>query len=228
MTFHSWQNAGTPAAPYTTASPNMLALRDHLLEVWGGQFLGCYNPRPIRGGQAWSSHAFGAAIDWGYGERHDGPGRTATLEQVVPWLIDNHALLGVQAIHDYGGRRYWRSHVGWVMRPPGQGLSDSLHIETTLEAWADKTPVTDRKVGSAAAPPKAKDLNKPARTLKRGSTGAEVKKLQTTLATLGFYLLAVDGKYGPRTQEAVKAYQAANGLEVDGLAGPKTQAKIYG
>jgi hypothetical protein len=124
MSYTPWTSL-QPAAPHTTCSPNLLALRDHLLATYGGQFLGCYNPRPIRGGTAWSSHAFGAAIDWGYGGRHKGPGRQVMLEQVLPWLIANAQLLGVQQIHDYGGNRYWQNYRGWIMRPPGQGPNDS-------------------------------------------------------------------------------------------------------
>jgi hypothetical protein len=222
MSYTPWTSL-QPAAPHTTCSPNLLALRDHLLATYGGQFLGCYNPRPIRGGTAWSSHAFGAAIDWGYGERHKGPGRQVMLEQVLPWLIANAQLLGVQQIHDYGGNRYWQNYRGWIMRPPGQGPNDSLHIETDAKSWALNTSISARLKPETAA-----SLNKPPRTLKRGSTGVEVKRLQTELATLGYYLLNIDGKFGPRTEEALKAYQAANGLKVDGLFGPKSRAKLYG
>lgn len=60
--------------------------------------------------------------------------------------------------------------------------------------------------------------------LKYGSTGAEVKKLQEAL---GFTGSDVDGKFGPKTQQAVKDYQAANGLKVDGIAGKNTLGKLY-
>jgi hypothetical protein len=213
----------SPAAPHTTCSPNLLELRDHILVTWGGQSLGCYNPRPIRGGTQWSSHAFGAALDWGYGTRHKGPGRKVMHDEVLPWLIHHADLLGVQQIHDYGGNRYWSNYRGWVMRTPGQGPDDALHIETTEAAWGNNTPI-----GARLKPATAASLNKPPRTLRRGATGLEVKRLQTELATHGFYLLNIDGKFGPRTEEAVKAYQAANGLTVDGVFGPKTRTKLYG
>jgi peptidoglycan hydrolase-like protein with peptidoglycan-binding domain len=38
--------------------------------------------------------------------------------------------------------------------------------------------------------------------------------------------LAVDGKYGPATEGAVRAFQGAHGLTVDGKAGPLTQAQL--
>ncbi len=49
--------------------------------------------------------------------------------------------------------------------------------------------------------------------------------LQRDLNTLG-YGLAIDGKLGPKTAEAVAAFQKANGLRVDGVAGPLTLAAI--
>lgn len=62
-------------------------------------------------------------------------------------------------------------------------------------------------------------------TLKVGSSGSAVTNLQTQLKNAG-YTVAVDGKFGPETEKAVKAYQAANGLTVDGLAGTKTQSAL--
>ena len=64
--------------------------------------------------------------------------------------------------------------------------------------------------------------------LKKGSRGAEVTKLQTALQELGYYTKQVDGAYGPATIAAVKAFQAKNGLQADGVAGPETLAKLYG
>ena len=61
-----------------------------------------------------------------------------------------------------------------------------------------------------------------ATTLKYGSSGDEVRKLQETLNATGKYNLATDGKFGTKTLEAVKAYQKANGLAVDGIVGTNT------
>ena len=54
---------------------------------------------------------------------------------------------------------------------------------------------------------------------------ASTRKLQQQLVTLG-YKLTVDGKYGPATTEAVIAFQRANGLTVDGIAGRMTLEAI--
>ena len=57
---------------------------------------------------------------------------------------------------------------------------------------------------------------------KYGSTGNEVKQIQTKLKQWGYYSGNVDGIYGSKTLAAVKYFQSKNGLVVDGIAGSKT------
>jgi peptidoglycan hydrolase-like protein with peptidoglycan-binding domain len=49
-----------------------------------------------------------------------------------------------------------------------------------------------------------------------------VKLLQRALARLGYSSGRVDGSYGPATVNALKRFQQANGLQPDGVLGPKT------
>lgn len=63
-------------------------------------------------------------------------------------------------------------------------------------------------------------------TLKRGSTGPAVQRVQIMLNRQGYGSLNHDGKYGPATESAVKAFQRKNGLDDDGICGPLTQAKM--
>lgn len=62
-------------------------------------------------------------------------------------------------------------------------------------------------------------------TLRKGSRGLYVEELQEMLDKRG-YTLKVDGKFGDKTLEAVKAFQADNGLVVDGVVGAKTWGKL--
>lgn len=55
-----------------------------------------------------------------------------------------------------------------------------------------------------------------------GSTGSEVKSIQTKLKSLGFYNGAVDGIYGTQTKNAVTAFQRSCGITADGIAGSQT------
>ncbi len=64
-------------------------------------------------------------------------------------------------------------------------------------------------------------------TLKKGSTGDDVKKMQQRLKALGYLKGSADGDFGDATETAVKAFQAQNGLTVDGKAGSQTLAKLY-
>jgi N-acetylmuramoyl-L-alanine amidase len=63
--------------------------------------------------------------------------------------------------------------------------------------------------------------------LKRGSKGAAVRELQTSLnAARASPNLIVDGDYGDATEKAVRAFQTAAGLVDDGKAGPQTRAAL--
>ena len=59
-------------------------------------------------------------------------------------------------------------------------------------------------------------------TLKYGASGSRVSELQTNLKKLGYYTGSIDGKFGAGTKRAVIAFQSANKLTPDGLAGTKT------
>ena len=61
--------------------------------------------------------------------------------------------------------------------------------------------------------------------LREGDTGAAVKTLQTRLNAWGATLV-VDGDFGPATLAAVKAFQTAHHLSVDGIVGPLTWAAL--
>lgn len=81
--------------------------------------------------------------------------------------------------------------------------------------WGKLFPETEKKESESPAPSAQK------RPLGRGSVGDAVKELQQALG-----VTPVDGYFGPRTEQAVKAYQAAQSLPVDGFVGPRTWAKL--
>ncbi|MQY13606.1 Zinc D-Ala-D-Ala carboxypeptidase [Streptomyces sp. RB5] len=67
------------------------------------------------------------------------------------------------------------------------------------------------------------------RTLREGTSGADVTQLQIRVAGHVAYgeVLALDGSFGPATKAAVTRFQAAYGLAADGIAGPNTYAALY-
>ncbi len=229
VTYHNWQR-DKPREPFTTCSPNLRAVLNYCHDRWGLTNLGCYGRRPIRGGTAWSSHAFGAAQDMSY---RGGPDRAVVESEVIPFLVDNADVLGLQRVHDYWAQRYWQHGKGWVNRPPG-GKNDHLHIECTPETWGWDTPVAER-LGKPAPKPAAKPAAKPASNAypgavtRRGSKAtARVRRIQQALTDHGHKPGPVDGKFGPLTEAAVRGFQNAKGLTPDALVGPKTWAALFG
>lgn len=92
-----------------------------------------------------------------------------------------------------------------------------------------KTPTPDpaQSTPIPTAEPTPAPTAKAARTLKKGSTGEDVKKLQQALIDLGYLSDTADGTFGAKTQDAVTLFQSVNGLDADGLAGAKTQALLF-
>lgn len=62
--------------------------------------------------------------------------------------------------------------------------------------------------------------------LKNGSSGPAVEDLQKKLAAAGFDPGPIDGSFGPKTQAAVRAFQLAKGIGVDGIVGPETRGTL--
>jgi putative chitinase len=63
-------------------------------------------------------------------------------------------------------------------------------------------------------------------TLRLGSRGNDVRRLQRRLRERGFNPGKIDGDFGPATEAAVLAFQPSAGLLVDGIAGPRTLAAL--
>jgi hypothetical protein len=218
-------------------------LREYTMKRWGGQNLGSFGVRPVRGGTAWSTHSFGAAWDWRY--QDPGPGRAACVNEIIPFFLSHSKELGIQAIHDYRGGRIWRADRPgtefdgvWVPQAMsrdgmGQTWAHWLHFEVHPNYASDGREVDD-KIGVTQFPPFVPEYglfslwpwatNKP--TLRVGSVGDPVRYLQGVMRVKLGYAIGVDGNFGNITQNFVKWFQASNALLADGIVGPKTWAKI--
>src|SRR4051794_37850593 len=93
-----------------------------------------------------------------------------------------------------------------------------------------KSPATD---GSSTQPKTRSSPvggSAPTGTLQQGMTGVSVRLLQTDLVKLGFMtqrqMDTGPGHFGPRTEKALKAFQSAHSLEVDGVYGPSTREAL--
>ncbi|MBS7262643.1 MAG: peptidoglycan-binding protein [Eubacteriales bacterium] len=63
-------------------------------------------------------------------------------------------------------------------------------------------------------------------TLRNGAENNDVRALQQILKNKGYFTVDVTGYYGSITEKAVRDFQKAAGLVVDGIAGPKTFAAL--
>ena len=91
------------------------------------------------------------------------------------------------------------------------------------------TPVptpTPTKAPSVSTPTKAPASLATSLTLQQGDISSSVKTLQEKLIGLGYLNGTADGNFGPRTYRAVVAFQRANALKADGVAGKQTIAKL--
>ena len=105
----------------------------------------------------------------------------------------------------------------------GEYLADTTRTidgETYVFASSGKSTSSPSSSGSSSSSSSSSsDDDTKSSSLKKGSTGSEVEKMQQRLADLGYYTGVVDGDFGDSTEAAFKRFQEAAGLYVDGVAG---------
>ena len=117
---------------------------------------------------------------------------------------------------------FWQASDGKTMNHIGFyiGNGQMIHCSGTVKKEALSKKVTHWAI------PKGLDGSVPSDlpTLRRGSSGEYVTLLQTKLIQLGYDVGATgaDGRYGAKTESAVKAFQKDHGLVADGITGPRT------
>ena len=110
----------------------------------------------------------------------------------------------------------------------GKATYAVLFSDAALKKGATPTPVPTETPAPTQAPTEKAAVSATWPTLRRNDTGDNVAQLQEALIQLGYLTGKADGNYGSATFEAVKAFQKANGLTVDGTAGSATQKCLYG
>lgn len=101
----------------------------------------------------------------------------------------------------------------------GQSGDTGSQSATAADAAADRPAIAATAAKSEAAVDVSSFY-----TVRRGCKGGAVRRLQTWLADLGYDLgsPAVDGDFGAKTETATRAFQQAQGLAADGIAGRRT------
>lgn len=177
-------------------------------ECWG------YAPRRIRPSAGktqaqmpWSNHAWGLAVDI-----------NAPANPMGPTLITDMPKAAVACFTDLGFR--WG---GTYTRRP-----DAMHFEymgTPAQAGAagPTKPAFGTAAGTSSSTTQGRvivDVSLP--RLTDESSGTHVKALQALLNAKSGTNLVADGSFGAKTEAAVRAWQKATSLDVDGVVGPGT------
>lgn len=159
-----------------------------------------------------------------------------TFERFMDLLVEQADAIGLELVLDYEGGRAWKcDREAWRDWSGGGAGMDWVHVEID-NAHADTvdwcSPFLERVAalfGAPTPPPTPAAVAWPGgRHLKRGTTRADhVRTVQAALNRHGARL-AVDGRFGPLTEAAVKAYQRAHPpLAVDGIVGPATWSSLH-
>lgn len=125
-----------------------------------------------------------------------------------------------RAAHGFGGAAV----LGTVLA--GAAIADGTQSASAADIPAAPVSHVAAAATKPAAPVATAKLDSTEK-LRRGSRGDAVRDLQRALNDNGAGL-AVDGKFGPRTNDAVQSFQSDSGLEVDGVVGPLTRGALNG
>lgn len=82
-------------------------------------------------------------------------------------------------------------------------------------------------VADSALQEKLFSTNAASYEMKLGDNGSDVRGMQTLLASLGYYAEKVNGYFGVATEDALKAFQKKNGMDVDGIFNTDDRDLIY-
>lgn len=112
---------------------------------------------------------------------------------------------------------------------PSKNRIAEVRITELSEAWGRRyagwaADMAGHKIPGLVTPTLLPDY--PGRATVRGDKGDTVRAIQDRLNRHGAKL-AEDGRFGPATEGAVKAFQRARGLVVDGRVGPRTWAALW-
>ncbi|MFG3710873.1 peptidoglycan-binding protein [Micromonospora sp. NPDC047730] len=149
-----------------------------------------------------------------------------TAEMIVAYLVGRcRAGRERRLIYIIFNRTIWSASTGWqARRYTGSNPHDRhIHLSGHPDGDNDRRPFgLASLVGKTPKPPASpKPVALGSRTLKIGARGSDVGDLQELLNKRGAKI-NIDDDFGPATQAAVRSFQKARRLSVDGLAGPQT------
>ena len=170
--------------------------------------------------KSWNSRTLGLEMLGDYDREEFNSGRGALVrDNAVAAIAILTDALGLDPDSMMGHRDY----PGETKTCPGKKVGRWAIIQAVKD-WLEKQipPSPPLATGGEAAAPAARLLKL---TWPR-MAGDDVQEVLTRLQQRGYYRGQLDSLYGPLAVDAVRRFQADNGLQVDGLAGPLTLAAL--
>lgn len=122
-----------------------------------------------------------------------------------------------------GNRHHIGLYIGDGMCIEAKGTAYGV-VRSELAQWDEYGELSDVDYTGMPEEP----VTQTRRTLRKGSTGADVEYLQKLLKAEGYDIgsTGIDGKFGAETMSAVRAYQSDHSLTPDGIVGKLTWAAL--
>ena len=140
------------------------------------------------------------------------------------WIAIGGVAIGIFIVAGVGQKA--RLPVPSMPSPTQPIIVEPIQPSVVPAAGATRTSAAEPTVSIAQVPPQPA-LAQAGAAVKLPAEGTErVRKIQQALHAAGYEPGPIDGKMGKRTQNAIRRFQEANGLSVDGKVGPKTWGKL--
>ncbi len=130
------------------------------------------------------------------------PGVRVSAGQLIGWVGDS------------GNAETSKPQLHFELRAPGDIVTNPYQALVNAPLVVHDNPPADDGLFDSTA------------TVRRGDRGPAVEQLQQVLNDLGYPAGAADGIFGAKTETAVRAFQADNGLTADGLVGRRTKEAL--
>lgn len=175
--------------------------------------------------------------------------KTAYCQTVLEWGKTNKLTVakgngrkGDLVIFDWQGDGH-ADHIGFILSKNSDGSYNTIEGNTAIGNDSNGGEVMQRKraqssilalirpkykiseEATTAAKSATNPYSTPTKNVKKGQTGNTVKWVQWELCEAG-YKIVIDGDFGKETLKAVKKFQEAKKLTVDGIVGEKTRKAL--
>lgn len=132
---------------------------------------------------------------------------------------------------NHGDPRNWQKKFGGSMDEFRASVAaliggNNSPAEVIVSKAEEQTAVTQKPAQEAQKTAQEESVVYDMKTLRNGSRGTQVMVLQYMLNAKGYSAGIDDGIFGAKTLAAVKAFQKARGLSVDGIVGKQTWSKL--